>query len=291
MAEKLNYYCYVCKKEKAWADLKFDGSGTRCALYCSCGAVRFVARSSESSKDFTLRIIKQLRDLMHPYTPTTPPSATTEVTGFTLYQKKALPDAPTVTDLAGPGCEGRECKNPIMLALWGLLDDIDTATDVYKNDDAGFRRFMLRKLAERHNVLYSDGYKLWFIGAYDSHRAAEHIVGIRSQDVPDVDVVVETEPVEPVVRRTTSDIKQEGKKMLRVRCHDKKCGYTTEIPDNGTMDTRGRLGVCPKCGTSLVMREPNTEDRYPREFFCTSCGCYHMGTPFRGWQQGRVREL
>lgn len=50
-------------------------------------------------------------------------------------------------------------------ALWAMLDDIDTASDRLKpSDEAGYRRFYeyaMRKSAERHAKLASDGYGLF----------------------------------------------------------------------------------------------------------------------------------
>jgi hypothetical protein len=49
--------------------------------------------------------------------------------------------------------------------LWALLDDIDTASDMFKpSDEAGYRRFYeyaMKKAEERHALLTSDGYELY----------------------------------------------------------------------------------------------------------------------------------
>ena len=49
--------------------------------------------------------------------------------------------------------------------LWDLLDDIDTASDMFKPSDEksamAFYRYAMSKQAERHKYLKSDGYKLY----------------------------------------------------------------------------------------------------------------------------------
>lgn len=51
--------------------------------------------------------------------------------------------------------------------LWQLLDDIDTASDIFKPSDnnpnsyKAFYRFAMQKQADRFKYLASDGYKLF----------------------------------------------------------------------------------------------------------------------------------
>lgn len=49
--------------------------------------------------------------------------------------------------------------------LWGLLDDIDTASDMFKPQDEksamAFYNYAMKKQEERHKYLKSDGYKLY----------------------------------------------------------------------------------------------------------------------------------
>jgi len=49
--------------------------------------------------------------------------------------------------------------------LWDLLDDIDTASDMFKPQDEksamAFYKYAMLKQAERHKYLKSDGYKLY----------------------------------------------------------------------------------------------------------------------------------
>jgi len=55
--------------------------------------------------------------------------------------------------------------DPDAVHLWGMLDDIDTASDMIKPRDLeGYKRFYeyaMKKAAERHGIAHSpDGYKL-----------------------------------------------------------------------------------------------------------------------------------
>jgi len=45
-------------------------------------------------------------------------------------------------------------------ALWQLLDDIDTYSDMYKPEINGYFKAVNKKASERHKILYSDGYRL-----------------------------------------------------------------------------------------------------------------------------------
>lgn len=49
--------------------------------------------------------------------------------------------------------------------LWCLLDDIDTASDMFKPQDEksamAFYKYVMKKQEERHKYLKSDGYKLY----------------------------------------------------------------------------------------------------------------------------------
>jgi len=53
----------------------------------------------------------------------------------------------------------------IAATLWELLDDIDTASDMFKpSDEAGYRRFYeyaMKKSEARHAMVTSDGYDLY----------------------------------------------------------------------------------------------------------------------------------
>ncbi len=45
--------------------------------------------------------------------------------------------------------------------LWQLLDDIDTYGDMYKPEINGYFKAVNKKAAQRHDILQSDGYKLF----------------------------------------------------------------------------------------------------------------------------------
>lgn len=62
-------------------------------------------------------------------------------------------------------CNDIEKLRAIAEKLWSLLDDIDTASDLFKpGDEAGYRRFYeyaMSKVEERGKQLESDGYHLY----------------------------------------------------------------------------------------------------------------------------------
>ncbi len=67
---------------------------------------------------------------------------------------KFAPDGPRVSE-----------ANAVAV-LWNLLDNIDTAEDMAKGDDAAFRRLTRRFYRRRFEVAHSDGYGLWYRRAY-----------------------------------------------------------------------------------------------------------------------------
>jgi hypothetical protein len=60
--------------------------------------------------------------------------------------------------------EALERERKISESLWILLDDIDTASDVFKPDNLesykAFYDYAMKKQGERHKYLISDGYNL-----------------------------------------------------------------------------------------------------------------------------------
>lgn len=48
------------------------------------------------------------------------------------------------------------------LWLWSLLDEIDTASDIFKDDYEGLAKYVYRKAQERHKIAHSDGHSLVF---------------------------------------------------------------------------------------------------------------------------------
>lgn len=45
--------------------------------------------------------------------------------------------------------------------LWGIIDDIDTFSDMAKSNDAAFRKAVESKVGERFKIMTSDGYNLF----------------------------------------------------------------------------------------------------------------------------------
>lgn len=45
--------------------------------------------------------------------------------------------------------------------LWTLLDDIDTASDMFKPEMNNFYKYTMRKVEARFKLIGSDGYKLF----------------------------------------------------------------------------------------------------------------------------------
>ena len=62
-------------------------------------------------------------------------------------------------------CDDLETLKSAADKLWTLLDDIDTACDMFKpSDEEGYRKFYeytMRRVMERHAILASDGYNLF----------------------------------------------------------------------------------------------------------------------------------
>ena len=45
--------------------------------------------------------------------------------------------------------------------LWQIIDDIDTYSDMAKENDEAFRKAVENKVHERHKILESDGHNLF----------------------------------------------------------------------------------------------------------------------------------
>ena len=71
-------------------------------------------------------------------------------------------------------CNDIEKLRTIAEKLWSLLDDIDTASDMFKPSDlAGYRQFYgyaMKKAADRGKQLESDGYHLYLPNRGDQRR-------------------------------------------------------------------------------------------------------------------------
>lgn len=64
---------------------------------------------------------------------------------------------------AGPGVTGPSRSwQEIAEHLFQLLDDIDTASDMFKPEHTDFYRYVMRKANARFEVATSDGYNLTF---------------------------------------------------------------------------------------------------------------------------------
>ena len=52
-------------------------------------------------------------------------------------------------------------EDSIQAKLWKLLDDIDTASDMFKPEQTPFYKYIMKKAEERFKHITSDGYKLY----------------------------------------------------------------------------------------------------------------------------------
>lgn len=57
-----------------------------------------------------------------------------------------------------------ELLKDICISLWRLLDNIDTAEDMCKDNDKCFRAIARENFAKRYKYLISDGYNLFLAG-------------------------------------------------------------------------------------------------------------------------------
>lgn len=48
--------------------------------------------------------------------------------------------------------------------LWQIIDDIDTASDMFKPEKTAYYNFIQKQQAKRHVILFSDGYNLTLPG-------------------------------------------------------------------------------------------------------------------------------
>ena len=53
-------------------------------------------------------------------------------------------------------------KKEVAEELWKIIDDIDTALDMYKGDDAGFKKYVANKVTERFEFIETDGFSLFW---------------------------------------------------------------------------------------------------------------------------------
>lgn len=77
-------------------------------------------------------------------------------------------DADVMCFNADCGCSKDLIEKPATLeewkakaeALWALLDDIDTAGDIFKPEITAYFKYVNRKAAERFKEMKSDGYRI-----------------------------------------------------------------------------------------------------------------------------------
>lgn len=48
------------------------------------------------------------------------------------------------------------------IALWSILDDIDTGLDMFKPDSTPYTEYVIKLLKRRFEILTSDGYNLFY---------------------------------------------------------------------------------------------------------------------------------
>ncbi len=69
---------------------------------------------------------------------------------------------PLMTMNANKKQDGEYSWEEIAKNLWCLLDDIDTASDMFKPVKNNFYKYSMKKCEARHKYGYSDGYTLKF---------------------------------------------------------------------------------------------------------------------------------
>ena len=53
-------------------------------------------------------------------------------------------------------------ESSVEAKLFGIIDDIDTATDMFKPEIDAFEKFVCKKIKEAHRLIVSDGYRLFY---------------------------------------------------------------------------------------------------------------------------------
>lgn len=64
-------------------------------------------------------------------------------------------------------------ETTIEAKLFNIIDDIDTAIDVYKPEMQGFEKYCVTKVEAAHDLICSDGYKLFYTG--DSFKSTKTV--------------------------------------------------------------------------------------------------------------------
>lgn len=52
-------------------------------------------------------------------------------------------------------------EDNVVAKLFKIIDDIDTASDFFKPELNNYERYVDRKCREAHDIIYTDGYKLF----------------------------------------------------------------------------------------------------------------------------------
>lgn len=95
-----------------------------------------------------------------------------------------VPTEPTRYHLGKPLKDVDDVKQlqQMVETLWDLLDDIDTAGDMFKERDDAYRSYVQQKQRMRFRVLMSDGYELFLAvgagnrgGHRQGDRRAQHL--------------------------------------------------------------------------------------------------------------------
>ena len=55
-----------------------------------------------------------------------------------------------------------EPEDSLEAKLYQIIDDIDTASDMFKPEISGYERYVFRKVKEARKYITSDGYKLYY---------------------------------------------------------------------------------------------------------------------------------
>lgn len=176
-------------------------------------------------------------------------------------------------------------------ALWVLLDDIDTASDMFKDDYVGLARYTYRKQQERHSILKSDGHSIVPLGEdFPEREVASGRPPMATNASPAESIVPDKPVVEPEYQAEADAAASRGERVPAPgvrhfgkrsdgkwgcdtcctgdRCDDPThcsrrncpvCGGSGAIPDDLLVDTRTEptlpgaptVPECPLCGAFM----------------------------------------
>ncbi len=116
---------------------------------------------TDNSSDWVKAAIRWRDEFYHPMLDALlKPKSATEP----LMANNAGPDVTT------PPADGAWVPRWVAITLWGLLDDIDTASDMFKDNYKGLANYVYKKQRQRFQVGTSDGYEVQFNGYSDPPR-------------------------------------------------------------------------------------------------------------------------